>query len=95
LLPASACRFLQTPLASDDGRTSAPDWGVYAQPFGTLLTHNGSNDYWHAVVGVSPDSGNALIVAANAAEDSQADAVTALALREVIREWAPAPPPPP
>jgi CubicO group peptidase (beta-lactamase class C family) len=87
LLQAASYRLLHTPVASGDERKVALDWGVRAQPFGTLLTHSGSNGYWYAVVAVSPDAGNAVIAAANAAEDAQGDAVTVHALRQVIAGW--------
>lgn len=87
LLSQAGYAFLQSPIEGGDAHANGLDWGVHRQAFGILLTHNGSNGYWYAVIGVSPESRNAILVAANAAEDAQGDVVTGYALRETIGGW--------
>ena len=69
------------------------DWGV--QPWiagrkGPVLTHGGSDGNWLAWVALFPETGNGLIVIANAAEDMGADKATMGVMGAVFPELAPA-----
>lgn len=64
LSPASLER-LHAPLAADEPRY-ALGWIVLERPWGgTVLTHSGSNTYWHATAWLAPERGFALLAVAN------------------------------
>lgn len=60
------------------GETNAAlGWGVMHFPPQSpqrVLTHLGSNGYWHALIALAPGSGDGLLIAANAGEGSSAQA---------------------
>lgn len=56
---------------------AALGWGVMHFPPQApqrVLTHLGSNGYWHALIALAPGSGDGLLIAANAGEGSSAQA---------------------
>ncbi|MEQ1819466.1 MAG: serine hydrolase domain-containing protein [Terricaulis sp.] len=85
VLTANSYRFLHTAQgASVDGAGWALGWGAAPHPMhlrGPALTHSGSDGNWYALVCLFPETGNGVLVAANAAESMQGDAATLVALR--------------
>jgi CubicO group peptidase (beta-lactamase class C family) len=76
LLKAETYRLLQT--AQDDTRTGL-GWGVPPTVLGRkgpALTHSGSDGNWYAVVVLFPETGDGLLVAANAGESMGGDKAT-------------------
>jgi CubicO group peptidase (beta-lactamase class C family) len=69
------------------------DWGVQASiagRAGPVLVHGGSDGNWMAWVVLFPETGNGVIVIANAAEDMGADKAAMAVLGGVFAELAPA-----
>jgi CubicO group peptidase (beta-lactamase class C family) len=89
LLKPATYRLLHT----GQGAThSALGWGVAATPLGRqgpALTHNGSDGNWYAIVILFPNTGNGLLVAANAGESMGGDKATVAVARELIEDLAP------
>jgi CubicO group peptidase (beta-lactamase class C family) len=85
LLKPDTYRFLHAPQwVSDTGTGWALGWGVNPHPMnlrGPALTHSGSDGNWMALVCLFPDTGNGVIVAANAAESMKGDDATKSALK--------------
>lgn len=81
LLRAETYRF--THAAQGDTR-NALGWGAAPHPMnlrGPALTHSGSDGNWYALVCLFPETGNGVLVAANAAESMQGDQATLAAMR--------------
>ncbi|MBL8545661.1 MAG: beta-lactamase family protein [Hyphomonadaceae bacterium] len=81
LLRTETCRFIHTP--QGDTRT-ALGWGAAPHPMnlrGPALTHSGSDGNWYALVCLFPETGNGVLVAANAADSMQGDQAAVAALR--------------
>jgi CubicO group peptidase (beta-lactamase class C family) len=74
LLQTSTYVFLHTP----QGQTNAAlGWGVMQFPPQSpqrVLTHLGSNGYWHALIALAPGREDGILIAANAGEGSGAQA---------------------
>jgi CubicO group peptidase (beta-lactamase class C family) len=89
LLKPETYRLLHT----GQGAThSALGWGVAAAPLGRqgpALTHNGSDGNWYAIVILFPNTGNGLLVAANAGESMGGDKAAVVVARELIEDIAP------
>lgn len=81
LLRTEAYRFLHAP----QGETrSALGWGAAPHPMnlrGPALTHSGSDGNWYALVCLFPETGNGVLVTANAADSMQGDQAAVNALR--------------
>lgn len=81
LLRTETYRFVHAP----QGETrTALGWGAAPHPMnlrGPALTHSGSDGNWYALVCLFPETGNGVLVAANAAEGMQGDQATVAALR--------------
>lgn len=81
LLRAETYRFVHAP----QGETrTALGWGAAPHPMnlrGPALTHAGSDGNWFALVCLFPETGNGVLVAANAAESMQGDRASVAALR--------------
>lgn len=92
LLRAETYRFLHT--AQGDTH-AALGWGASPNPMhfqGPGLTHAGSDGNWYAVVALFPQSGNGVLVTANAAEDMGGDRATSQAIHAIAATMAtPAP----
>jgi CubicO group peptidase (beta-lactamase class C family) len=92
LLRAETYRFLHT--AQGDTH-SALGWGASPTPMhlhGPGLTHAGSDGNWYAVVALFPQTGNGVLVAANAAESMGGDHATSQAIHALAATIAaPAP----
>ncbi len=75
LRPESFAR-LHAPPAMADGADYAAGWIVTTRPWtkGPVLTHAGSNTMWYAVAWLAPESGFAVLVAANQGGDAAAKA---------------------
>ena len=74
LLKASTYAFLH---AAQGQTKAALGWGVMQYPPQAprrILTHLGSNGYWHALIALAPDSEDGVLIAANAGEGSGAQA---------------------
>lgn len=81
LLRTETYRFVHAP--QGDTRT-ALGWGAAPHPMnlrGPALTHSGSDGNWYALVCLFPETGNGVLVAANAAESMQGDQASVAALR--------------
>lgn len=81
VLSTGSYRFLHAP--QGDTRT-ALGWGAAPHPMnlrGPALTHSGSDGNWFALVCLFPETGNGVLVAANAAESMQGDRASVAALR--------------
>ncbi len=55
---------------------------------GPALTHSGSDGNWYALVCLFPQTGNGVLVTANAAESMGGDQATLTALRALTRTVA-------
>jgi CubicO group peptidase (beta-lactamase class C family) len=93
LLRAETYRFLHAP----QGETHfALGWGVQASAVGRrgpVLTHSGSDGNWYALVVLFPERGDAVLVAANAAESMEGNTASVAALRALAATVSePAPP---
>jgi CubicO group peptidase (beta-lactamase class C family) len=67
LLKQETFTHLHTP---SPGTEYACGWGVPPRPWagGTVLTHNGSNTMWYAVVWIAPKKDFAVLIVANQGE---------------------------
>jgi CubicO group peptidase (beta-lactamase class C family) len=83
LLRAELYRFLHAP----QGETrTALGWGAQPDAMGRrgpALTHSGSDGNWNALVLLFPETGNGVLVAANAGDSMGGDAASVAALREL------------
>lgn len=81
LLRAETYRFLHAP----QGETrTALGWGAAEHPMnlrGPALTHSGSDGNWFALVCLFPETGNGVLVAANAADSMGGDAASVAVMR--------------
>ncbi|MEQ1489942.1 MAG: serine hydrolase domain-containing protein [Terricaulis sp.] len=81
LLHADTYRFIHAP----QGETrTALGWGAAPHPMnlrGPALTHSGSDGNWYALVCLFPETGNGVLVTANAADSMGGDAASVAALR--------------
>lgn len=84
LLKTSTYTFLHTA----QGQTSAAlGWGVMQYPPQSahrMLTHLGSNGYWHALIALLPDSEDGVLIAANAGENSSAQAAQTAMAKAIV-----------
>lgn len=93
LLSAETYRMLHT---GQGGTRSALGWGIQASAVGRrgpVLTHSGSDGNWWALVILFPETGNGVLVAANAAESMGGDEASVAVLRALaagVAEPAPA-----
>lgn len=81
LLRQETYRFIHTPQGET---TAALGWGRQermAGRIGPVLVHAGSDGNWYALVALFPETGNGVLVAANAAESMGGDAASLAALR--------------
>ncbi|MBK8544473.1 MAG: beta-lactamase family protein [Caulobacteraceae bacterium] len=88
LLRTETYRFVHAP--QGDTRT-ALGWGAAPHPMnlrGPALTHSGSDGNWYALVCLFPETGNGVLVAANAAENMQGDQASVAALRALAASVA-------
>jgi CubicO group peptidase (beta-lactamase class C family) len=89
LLTAASYRIMQTPQgASGNGL----GWGVQDSVMGRkgpALTHAGSDGNWYAVVVLLPQSGNGILVAANAGEDMGGDKAAKAVMQAMLPTLAP------
>jgi CubicO group peptidase (beta-lactamase class C family) len=88
LLRTETYRFVHAP--QGDTRT-ALGWGAAPHPMnlrGPALTHSGSDGNWYALVCLFPETGNGVLVAANAAESMQGDQASVAALRALAASVA-------
>lgn len=88
LLRAETYRFLHT--AQGDTH-AALGWGASPTPMhlrGPGLTHAGSDGNWYAVVALFPQSGNGVLVTANAADDMGGDHATSQAIHAIAATMA-------
>lgn len=70
---------------------AALGWGAAPNPMGLrgpALTHSGSDGNWYALVCLFPQTGNGVLVTANAAESMGGDQATLAALRTLARTVA-------
>ncbi len=92
VLAAESYRFLHAPQgASVDGAGWALGWGAAPHPMnltGPALTHSGSDGNWYALVCLFPQTGNGVLVVANAADSMGGDQATLEALRVLARTVA-------
>jgi CubicO group peptidase (beta-lactamase class C family) len=92
LLHAETYRFLHT---AQGGTHSALGWGASPTPMhlqGPGLTHAGSDGNWYAVAALFPQTGNGVLVTANAAESMGGDHATSQAIHALAATIAaPAP----
>lgn len=81
LLRTESYRFIHAP----QGETrTALGWGAAPHPMnlrGPALTHSGSDGNWYALVCLFPETGNGVLVTANAAESMGGDQASVAALR--------------
>jgi CubicO group peptidase (beta-lactamase class C family) len=96
LLGAQTYRFLHTPqYVAANGTGWALGWGLAPHPMnllGPALTHSGSDGNWCALVCLFPETGNGVLVAANAAESMKGDQAARTAIRALAATVAePAP----
>ena len=96
LLRAKTYRFLHTPqYVAANGAGWALGWGLAPHPMnlqGPALTHSGSDGNWFALVCLFPETGNGVLVAANAAESMKGDQAARTAIRALAATIAePAP----
>lgn len=79
-------------LHAAQGETRAAlGWGAAPNPMGLrgpALTHSGSDGNWYALVCLFPQTGNGVLVTANAAESMGGDQATLAALRALTRTVA-------
>lgn len=90
LLTTVSYRLMQT--AQPDS-PSGLDWGVQksiAGRQGPVLVHGGSDGNWLAWVALFPNSGNGVLVVANATEDMEGDRATHAVLGELFPSLSPA-----
>lgn len=95
LLKTETYRFMQTNVG---GAQNGLGWGIapsIAGLQGPVLTHAGSDGNWYALVALFPQTGNGILVVANAAESMGGDAATVALLRERITQLGQPPAPPP
>jgi CubicO group peptidase (beta-lactamase class C family) len=88
LLRPETYRFLH---AGQGGTKSALGWGAAPQPMGLrgpALTHAGSDGNWMAYVCLFTETGNGVLVAANAADSMGGDKAALAALRALARTVA-------
>ena len=92
LLKPETYRFMQTAQGENGGAGWAFGWGVAPTVMGRkgpALTHSGSDGNWYAIVALLPESGNGVLVAANAAESMGGDKATVTAARALAADLAP------
>jgi CubicO group peptidase (beta-lactamase class C family) len=90
LLRAETYRFLH---AGQGGTSSALGWGAAPSPMGLrgpALTHAGSDGNWYALVVLFPQSGNGVLIAANAGHSMGGDHAASAAIRALAAPLAPA-----
>lgn len=90
LLSAASYRMMQTP---QPGSENGLGWGVLDSVLGRrgpALTHSGSDGNWYAVAVLFPQSGNGIIVVANAGEDMGGDKAGKAVVQAVLPTLAPA-----
>ena len=88
LLSAASYRLMQTPLQNTE---TGLGWGVVDSVMGhrgPALTHAGSDGNWYAVVVLFPQTGNGVLVAANAGEDMGGDKAAKAVVQAVLPELA-------
>ncbi len=88
LLKPESYRLMQTAQPGGGGL----GWGVQpsvAGRQGPVLVHVGSDGSWYAIVALFPDSGNGLLIAANAGEDMGGDAAGRAAFKPIVDTLAP------
>ena len=89
LLTAASYRMMQTPHGGPNGL----GWGVVDSLMGRqgpALTHAGSDGNWYALVVLFPQTGNGVLVAANAGEDMGGDKAGKAVVQAVLPSLAPA-----
>ena len=90
LLSFASYRMMQTAQGSSQNGLG---WGVMDSVLGRkgpALTHSGSDGNWYAVVVLFPQTGNGVLVAANAGEDMGADKAAKAVVAAVLPTLAPA-----
>ncbi|WP_293677266.1 serine hydrolase [uncultured Phenylobacterium sp.] len=90
LLRPESYRRLQS--GHDGGFGSGLGWGVGKKIMGRqgpALTHAGSDGAWYALVVLLPQSGNGVLVVANAGDSMGGDAAAATVVRDLIPSLAP------
>lgn len=83
ILKPETYRYMQTPVTPGE---SGIAWGVQDKAVGRkgpALVHGGSDGTWYALVVLYPESGDGMLVAANAGEEMGGDAATKAALSAV------------
>jgi CubicO group peptidase (beta-lactamase class C family) len=91
LLRAESYKVLQTAQGTSEGAGWALGWGVAPRVVGRkgpALTHSGSDGNWYALVALFPETGNGLLVTANAADSMGGDKAAVAVLREVAATLA-------
>lgn len=89
LLKTATYQFMQT---AQQGSPMGIGWGVADSVLGhkgPALTHAGSDGNWYALVVLFPQSGNGVLVAANAADDMGGDKSAKAVVQAVLPELAP------
>ena len=84
LLKPATYQFLHTALGQTQ---SALGWGVLQFPPQApqrVLSHLGSNGYWHALIALAPGSEDGVLIAANAGEGSSAQAQQAALAKAIM-----------
>jgi CubicO group peptidase (beta-lactamase class C family) len=93
LLKPESYLFMQTPQVDVSGL----GWGVVPRVLGRqgpALTHSGSDGNWNAIVMLFPETGDGLLVVANAAESMGGDAASVAVARALLPDLAPPAPAP-
>ena len=88
LLSGASYRMMQTPLP---GGPNGLGWGVADSIMGRkgpVLTHAGSDGNWYALVALFPQTGNGVLVAANAGEDMGGDKAGKAVVQAVLPSLA-------
>jgi CubicO group peptidase (beta-lactamase class C family) len=88
LLKQDGYRFLHT---GQGDTTSALGWGAAPHPMnlrGPALTHSGSDGNWMALVCLFLETGNGVLVAANAADSMGGDKAVLAAIRAIAKTLA-------
>lgn len=81
ILKTATYRFMQTPVTPGESGIS---WGVQDKAVGRkgpALVHGGSDGTWYALVVLYPESGDGVLVAANAGEEMGGEVATKAALK--------------
>lgn len=89
ILKPATYQMMQTPVP---GTANGLGWGVADSVLGRkgpALTHAGSDGNWYALVVLFPQTGNGVLVAANAAEDMGGDKAAKAALQALLPGLAP------